>query len=157
MLMFHAETKEPNMHDIALDKRLEADTLPVTELPLCRVLLMNDTRFPWVVLVPRQPNVSEVFELSPDDQTQLWREASALAEAMKAGFDGDKMNIATLGNVVSQLHVHLIVRYHDDEAWPGPVWGKGTPETYGLDHQAEVRDRLLALIEGLSLVPQNDT
>ena len=75
---------------------------------------------------------------------------------MKEGFDGDKMNIATLGNVVSQLHVHLIVRYRDDEAWPDPVWGKGTPKAYDLDHQAEVRDRLLALIEGLALTPRND-
>jgi diadenosine tetraphosphate (Ap4A) HIT family hydrolase len=143
------------MHDIALDKRLEADTLPVTELPLCRVLLMDDVRFTWAVLVPRHVNVSEVFELNFDDQRQLWREASALAEAMKEGFDGDKMNIATLGNVVSQLHIHIIVRHHDDPAWPRPVWGVGEPIPYDLDHQAEVRDRLFALTEGLDLDPES--
>lgn len=139
------------MNDIALDERLEADTFPVTELPLCRVLLMDDTRFIWVVLVPRQPNVSEVFELDLNDQAQLWREAGALADAMKEGFGGDKMNIAALGNVVSQLHIHVIVRHHDDAAWPGPVWGVGEPTSYDLERQGEVRDRLLALIEGLDL------
>lgn len=144
------------MNDIALDERLEADTFPVTELPLCRVLLMDDARFTWVVLVPRQPNVSEVFELSADDQTQLWREAGALADAMKEGFEGDKMNIATLGNVVSQLHIHIIVRHHSDAAWPGPVWGVGEPISYDLEHQGDVRDRLLALIEGLDLDPENN-
>ena len=144
------------MNDIALDERLEADTYPVTELPLCRVLLMDDARFTWVVLVPRQPHISEVFELALDDQRQLWREASALADAMKKGFNGDKMNIATLGNVVSQLHLHIIVRHHDDAAWPSPVWGIGKPTPYSLDDQAEVRDTLLALIEGLDVAPDNN-
>ncbi|MCL7928542.1 HIT domain-containing protein [Halomonas llamarensis] len=143
------------MNDIALDERLEADTFPVTELPLCRVLLMDDTRFTWVVLVPCQPNVSEVFELALDDQAQLWREAGALAKALKAGFDGDKMNIATLGNVVSQLHIHIIVRHHDDAAWPGPVWGVGKSIAYDLEQQGETRERLLALIEGLDLEPES--
>lgn len=144
------------MNDIAVDERLEADTFPVTELPLCRVLLMDDARFIWVVLVPRQPNVSEVFELTLDDQAQLWREAGALANAMKEGFDGDKMNIATLGNVVSQLHIHIIVRHHHDDAWPRPVWGMGEPIPYDLEQQGEARERLLALIEGLDLDTKNN-
>ena len=98
------------MNDIVLDERLETDTIPVTELPLCRVLLMNDTRFIWVILVPRQSGASEVFDLSTEDQQQLWRETTMLGAAMKTSFEGDKINIATLGNVVSQLHMHIVVR-----------------------------------------------
>jgi len=139
------------MNDITLDERLEADTIPVTELPLCRVLLMNDARFSWVILVPRQAGASEVFDLSPEDQQQLWHETSALGAAMKESFEGDKINIATLGNVVSQLHMHIIVRHQDDAAWPGPVWGAGTAEPYTPDQQANVRAQLLAEIEGLGL------
>lgn len=139
------------MNDIALDERLEADTLPVTELPLCRVLLMNDSRFPWAVLVPRIVGASEVFDLPADDQQQLWREAGALGAVMKDGFHGDKINIATLGNVVSQLHVHVVVRTRTDAAWPAPVWGQGEARPYTPDEQASARDQLLAQIEGLSL------
>ena len=139
------------MNDIALDERLEADTFPVTELPLCRVLLMNDTRFTWVILVPRQPGASEVFDLDEESQQQLWREASALGAAMKEAFEGDKINIAALGNMVSQLHVHIIVRHKNDAAWPGPVWGLGNAEPYTPDQQASVRAQLLAEIERLNL------
>ncbi|MGM0614348.1 MAG: HIT domain-containing protein [Pseudomonadota bacterium] len=139
------------MNDITLDERLEADTFPVTELPLCRLLLMNDTRFTWVILVPRQPGASEVFDLDEQSQQQLWREASALGAVMKDAFEGDKINIAALGNVVSQLHVHVIVRHKNDAAWPGPVWGLGNAEPYTPDQQASVRAQLLAEIERLNL------
>lgn len=139
------------MNNIVLDERLEADTFPVTELPLCRVLLMNDTRFAWVILVPRQPGASEVFDLDEESQQQFWREASALGAAMKEAFEGDKINIAALGNVVSQLHVHVIVRHKNDAAWPGPVWGLGNAEPYTTDQQASVRAQLLAEIERLNL------
>ncbi len=134
-----------------LDPRLEADTLPLADLPLCRALLMNDARYPWVVLVPRVASVSEVFELSQEEQAQLWQEATQLGAAMKEGFQGDKLNIATLGNVVSQLHIHLVVRYTDDASWPAPVWGNGAPTPYELAQQGERREQLLAHIEGLSL------
>ena len=139
------------MATFELDPRLEADTLPLADLPLCRALLMNDARYPWVVLVPRVPSVSEVFELSQAEQAQLWQEATQLGAAMKEGFQGDKLNIATLGNVVSQLHIHLVVRYTDDASWPAPVWGNGTPKPYELAQQGERREQLLAHIEGLSL------
>ncbi|QPI63495.1 HIT family protein [Vreelandella venusta] len=139
------------MKTFELDPRLEADTLPLTDLPLCRALLMNDARYPWVVLVPRRASVSEVFELSQDEQAQLWRETIALGAAMKEIFHGDKLNIATLGNVVSQLHMHLVVRYTDDACWPAPVWGNGSPEPYELALQGSRREQLLAQIEGLKL------
>lgn len=134
-----------------LDPRLEADTLPLADLPLCRALLMNDARYPWVVLVPRVASVSEVFELSQEDQNKLWQEATQLGAAMKEAFHGDKLNIATLGNVVSQLHIHLVVRYVDDPSWPAPVWGNGSPTPYELAQQGTRREQLLAQIAGLSL------
>lgn len=134
-----------------LDERLAADTFPIADLPLSRVLLMNDARYPWVILVPRHASISEVFELSADDQQQLWCEASQLGEAMKTALGGDKVNIASLGNVVSQLHVHVVLRRHNDATWPAPVWGNGSLEPYDLDGQAQLRDQLLALIGGLGV------
>jgi len=133
--------------NFTLDERLAADTLPVADLPLCRVLLMNDARYPWAILVPRHASVSEVYELSAVDQQQLWREATDLGEAMMTALGGDKLNIASLGNVVSQLHVHVVIRRRTDATWPAPVWGNGTPKPYDLDEQARIRDLLLAHIQ----------
>ncbi|OKO44047.1 hypothetical protein AM469_000990 [Pseudomonas aeruginosa] len=107
----------------ALDPRLEQDTLLLGDFPLSRLLLMNDARYPWFILVPRREDVTELFQLDVDDQQALWREATLLAEVLKDTFRADKMNVANLGNVVSQLHMHVIVRRRGDDAWPGPVWG----------------------------------
>ncbi|MGO1872026.1 MAG: HIT domain-containing protein [Halomonas sp.] len=139
------------MNDFTLDERLASDTFPVADLPLCRVLLMNDARYPWVILVPRHPAISEILELPAADQQQLWREATQLGEAMKVAMGGDKLNIASLGNVVSQLHVHVVIRQHGDATWPAPVWGNGTPEPYDLAGQAHMRDQLLAHIQTLDV------
>ncbi|MCH4812513.1 HIT domain-containing protein [Vreelandella neptunia] len=139
------------MNNFTLDARLAADTLPVAELPLSRVLLMNDARYPWVILVPRHAAISEVFELSAHDQQQLWREATQLGEAMKTALGGDKINIASLGNVVSQLHVHVVVRRHTDATWPAPVWGNGSAESYDQESQAQLREQLQTLINGLDV------
>jgi diadenosine tetraphosphate (Ap4A) HIT family hydrolase len=113
-----------------LDPRLAADTLVVGETPLCRVLLMNDARYPWLILVPRRGDVTEPFGLSESDQARLWQESMRLGEAMKVHFAADKLNIAALGNQVAQLHVHHIARFRTDYAWPGPVWGVGSPVPY---------------------------
>ena len=94
----------------ALDPRLQQDTLPIGDFPLCRLLLSNDSNYPWFILVPRREDVSELFQLDAADQQQLWKETTALAEMLKDSFDADKLNVATLGNVVSQLHMHVIVR-----------------------------------------------
>ncbi|WP_386079993.1 HIT domain-containing protein [Vreelandella sp. F11] len=139
------------MINFELDERLAADTFPIADLPLSRALLMNDARYPWVILVPRHASISEVFELSADDQQQLWRETTQLGDAMKTALGGDKVNIASLGNVVSQLHVHVVLRRHGDATWPAPVWGNGSPTPYDLDSQAQLRDQLLALIHGLDV------
>ncbi|MFO7649413.1 HIT domain-containing protein [Halomonas sp. 3H] len=141
------------MADFETDARLVADTYPVTELPLCQLRLMNDTRYPWLVLVPRRHGASEVFDLDEDEQQQLWREGTAVGRVLKEVMGGDKLNIATLGNVVAQLHLHVIVRRQGDDAWPGPVWGQGEATPYDMDALAEMRDRLLAEVEGLELEP----
>lgn len=126
----------------ALDPRLQQDTLPIGDFPLCRLLLSNDANYPWFILVPRRENISELFQLDDIDQLQLWKETTALAETLKDSFDADKMNVATLGNVVSQLHMHVIVRKRDDAAWPAPVWGKFSAQPYSPEQVAAIRSRL---------------
>lgn len=113
-----------------LDSRLEQDTLYLGDFPLCRLLLMNDANYPWFILVPRREEVCELFQLDPADQQALWREATSLAETLKDTFGADKMNVATLGNIVSQLHMHVIARRRGDAAWPAPVWGKLSASPY---------------------------
>jgi len=113
-----------------LDGRLAADTFVLGSTSLSRVLLMNDARFPWLILVPERADVSEPFDLSEADQEQLWQESMRLGGAMKAHLAADKINVAALGNQVAQLHVHHIARFHVDAAWPGPVWGVGRAVPY---------------------------
>ncbi|WP_252090606.1 HIT domain-containing protein [Pseudomonas sp. MWU13-3659] len=129
-----------------LDSRLQQDSLVLGDLPLCRLLLSKDANYPWFILVPRRADVSELFELDEADQRQLWEETTALAEALKDAFAADKMNVATLGNVVSQLHMHVIVRCHGDAAWPAPVWGKVPAVGYAPEQVAGIRQRVSALL-----------
>ncbi len=126
----------------ALDPRLQQDTLPIGDFPLCRLLLSNDSNYPWFILVPRREDISELFQLSVADQQQLWQETTALAEMLKDSFDADKLNVAALGNVVSQLHMHVIVRKREDAAWPAPVWGKHPAKPYSAEQVAVIRERL---------------
>ncbi|MET1078839.1 MAG: HIT domain-containing protein [Pseudomonas sp.] len=126
----------------ALDPRLQQDTVTIGDFPLCRLLLMNDSHYPWFVLVPRREQVSELFQLDTADQQMLWQETVALAETLKDCFSGDKMNVANLGNIVSQLHMHVIVRHCEDPAWPGPVWGRHPAQPYADEQLAQVRARL---------------
>ena len=120
----------------ALDSRLQQDCLLIGDFALSRLLLMNDASYPWFILVPRREEVSELFQLDAVDQRQLWQETTLLAETLKDTFAADKMNVATLGNVVSQLHMHVIVRRRDDIAWPAPVWGRHPAQPYEA-HQIE--------------------
>ena len=126
------------MSDFTLDSRLEADTFLVGELQLSRVLLMNDARFPWVILVPRRACLREIIELNPKDRATLYREMESVSEAMQRLFTPTKLNVAALGNMVAQLHVHIIARFDIDAAWPKPVWGVGTRELYA-QHAAHTR------------------
>lgn len=114
----------------ALDPRLAADTCPVTSLPLCDVLLMNDARYPWLILVPRQAGLVEITDLDDSDQLALWREVNRAAAALRRVAPCDKLNIAALGIIVRQLHVHVVARNEGDAAWPAPVWGRGTSAAY---------------------------
>lgn len=123
-----------------LDPRLAADTAHVADLPLSRLLLMDDARFPWLILVPRRAGLIEWFDLDLDAQHALLDEAHRAAAALRAEVPCDKLNVGALGNVVRQLHVHVVARHIGDAAWPGPVWGSGSAERYA----AEVRETLLA-------------
>ncbi|QIH10383.1 MULTISPECIES: HIT domain-containing protein [Pseudomonas] len=129
-----------------LDSRLQQDTVLIGDFPLCRLLLSNDANYPWFILVPRREDISELFQLDVTDQRQLWQETTALAELLKDSFDADKLNVATLGNVVSQLHMHVIVRKRDDAAWPAPVWGKHPAKPYTAEQIEQVRERLRVVL-----------
>ncbi|MDC8831496.1 HIT domain-containing protein [Alteromonas gilva] len=129
-----------------LDPVLAADTLHVGDLPLCRVLLMNDSQYPWLILVPRRSQAVELTDLDDADYQQYCRESRHVASVMMALYKGQKMNIAALGNVVSQLHIHHVVRFHDDAAWPAPVWGKLPPVRYAKEtsqHQLAQLQRVI--------------
>ncbi len=129
-----------------LDPQLEHDTLPIGDFPLCRLLLINDAQYPWFVLVPRREDVSEVFQLTEADRQALWDETTFLAEALKDTFAADKINVAALGNVVSQLHMHVIARRRSDVAWPAPVWGKHPPKPYEAAQVDTIKDKLRVVL-----------
>jgi len=114
----------------SLHPQLNADTTPVGDLPLTRVLLMNDANYPWLILVPRLPGVSEIIDLEENAQIQLTAEIARVSTALKALTACEKLNVAALGNVVPQLHVHVIARRRDDAAWPKPVWGVAPAKPY---------------------------
>jgi len=101
-----------------------------TPFMLCRALLMNEQQFPWVILVPRIAGATEQYKLTEEQRLQLDKESTLVAYQLMKLFDGDKMNIATLGNVVPQLHIHHVVRYTNDSAWPAPVWGNFNSKPY---------------------------
>jgi diadenosine tetraphosphate (Ap4A) HIT family hydrolase len=114
----------------SLHPQLAADTVPVGDLPLSRVLLANDASYPWLILVPRLPALTEIIDLEENAQIQLLNEIAAASNALKDLTACDKLNIAALGNMVAQLHVHVIARSRSDAAWPKPVWGAAAPKTY---------------------------
>ena len=125
-----------------LDSRLANDTVPVCELDLCEVRLMDNANHPWLILVPRVADAVEIIDLEPAQRTQLTAEIDAAARALHALFHPDKLNIAALGNLVPQLHVHVIARFHDDIAWPRPVWGAADARPY---EPEELIERVSAL------------
>ncbi len=125
-----------------IDPRLDADTHPVADLALCRALLMDDARFPWLILVPRRDAMSEISDLSADDRSVLWDEIMRASDLLTREFSPTKINIGALGNIVRQLHVHVVARTEGDAAWPGPVWGAGTAERYDPAGLAAIRQRM---------------
>ncbi|EJC74795.1 HIT domain-containing protein [Rhizobium hidalgonense] len=118
------------MKGFALDPRLENDSTSIMVTGLCDLRLSKDARWPWLILVPRRAEITEIFELTPLDQVLLAFETELVANALKKITDATKINIGALGNIVRQLHVHVIARFEGDANWPGPVWGFGRAEPY---------------------------
>ena len=118
------------MKSFGINPRLEGDSLFVADLPLCAVRLMKDANYPWLMLIPRRGDLIEIIDLPEEDQLQLMREIAKVSEILKAATDCEKINVASIGNMVSQLHVHVVARFQDDAAWPAPVWGAVPPLAY---------------------------
>lgn len=134
-----------------LDKRLEEDTAAVGSFELSQVLLHKDSQFPWCILVPQRENIQEIHHLSQADAQQLMRESCHLAEVMTDLFAPNKMNVAALGNIVSQLHIHHIARFTKDPAWPQPVWGKTAAVPYSEEALSHRIQALRYALEGSAI------
>jgi diadenosine tetraphosphate (Ap4A) HIT family hydrolase len=135
----------------ALHPQLFADTLPVGDLLLSRVLLMDNARFPWILLVPRRAGLREMINLPEPEQATLSQEIAAASRVMQALFEPDKLNVAAIGNVVPQLHVHVIARFERDEAWPRPTFGFAPPAPYAPEAAEALVRRLAAGFGGITL------
>lgn len=130
-----------------LDERLQRDTVNVGDFELCRLLIHRDARFPWFILVPRREKIFEIYQLAEGERIQMLRESCRLAEAMVDVFSPDKINIATLGNQVPQLHQHHIARFVTDAAWPNPVWGSA-PAEYDAGQLEERLEAVVGVLQG---------
>jgi diadenosine tetraphosphate (Ap4A) HIT family hydrolase/NTP pyrophosphatase (non-canonical NTP hydrolase) len=125
-----------------LDPRLESDSTPIIDLPLCQVRLSHNAAFPWIILIPQKEGLVELIDLMPADQQQLMHEIAIASQVMHHLFCPTKLNVAALGNMVPQLHIHVIARYETDAAWPRPVWNSGVSETYNSVMKSERIDHL---------------
>jgi diadenosine tetraphosphate (Ap4A) HIT family hydrolase len=135
------------MTAFVLDPRLQADTIEITTLPLCQVRLMNDRRFPWVILIPARKDATEIVDLDATDRARLIEEIAFVSGVMRELLRPAKLNVGALGNVVAQLHVHVVARFTSDDAWPGPVWGT-TAERYRADEIERKLAPLRHLLDG---------
>jgi len=136
-----------------LHPQIKQDGIIIGHFPLCLLLLINDSHYPWFVLVPQRRDISEIHQLHEADQIQLMRESSALAACIEQSFQADKINIAALGNIVPQLHIHHIVRYTRDPAWPAPVWGKYDASPYTSDQTTAICQRMHKHLANHGLTP----
>ena len=141
---------DPKSAGWALDPQLQRDTVEIGDMPLSRALLINDANFPWLLLVPRRHHIVEILDLDTIEQAQLMSEIAHAARSLKTITGCDKINVAALGNVVPQLHVHVVARSRGDAAWPKPVWGAVPPRAY---EDAALRTLQAALRQRLSLTP----
>lgn len=130
------------MH-FTLHERIDIDTDSLGFMPLCEIRLSKENIGPWIILIPMVNGITEIHQLSHEQQVQLIRESSAISAKLEEIFSPDKINIASLGNIVSQLHIHHVVRYRNDAAWPGPIWGNTT----GLRRSDEEQQKLINLIQ----------
>lgn len=129
-----------------LHPQLQQDCEQIGRFELCELLLMRDAHYPWCILVPARADIGEIYQLDAQDRMQLMRESTYLAETMATLFTADKMNIAALGNIVPQLHIHHIARHRNDAAWPAPVWGKVPARAYAPEDLAQTVARLRAAL-----------
>jgi diadenosine tetraphosphate (Ap4A) HIT family hydrolase len=141
---------DPKSDGWAPHPQLERDTAPVGDMPLCRVLLIDDANYPWLLLVPRRHEIVEIVDLDYIEQAQLMTEIAHASRSLKAMTGCDKINVAALGNVVPQLHVHVIARSRGDAAWPKPVWGVAPARAY---EQAALGELVASLRQRLALTP----
>ena len=137
------------MTGFSLHPRLAADTHDVGDLPLSRVLLMDDARYPWLILVPRRPDLREIVDLPAVERAVLIEEIAAVSLALRSISGAEKLNVGAIGNVVPQLHIHVVARFAADLAWPAPVWGHGVPVPYDA---AECSARLALLAASLGFM-----
>lgn len=126
-------------NEFKLHEMLAKDCIEVFDLPLCKVLLMNDSQYPWFVLVPRVDRILDIYQLDWDDQIQFLNESSLLSEVLMGIFKGIKLNVAALGNMCPQLHIHHIVRFKEDIAWPNPIWGAYPTVAYGSEELNNIK------------------
>lgn len=131
-----------------LHPRLKQDCIEIGRFELCRLLIMNDSQYPWFILVPERADIQEIYQLSKTERELLTEESSYLAKNLAILYQADKMNIAAIGNMVPQLHIHHIVRYRTDKAWPAPVWGKFDAEPYT---KQQIADNLACIKEQLGM------
>ncbi|MGM0525512.1 MAG: HIT domain-containing protein [Pseudomonadota bacterium] len=129
-----------NENNFEIHPQLAQDSIHLIDWPLSEVRVINDANYPWFILVPRINGIAEIIELSEQEQQQLWHESSFLSHWLQAEYRPDKLNVAALGNVVPQLHVHHIARYKTDVAWPDPIWGKVTPQPLAEDRVVRLRE-----------------
>jgi diadenosine tetraphosphate (Ap4A) HIT family hydrolase len=127
----------------SLHSQLAKDCIELANFPLCKLLLCNDSAYPWFILVPQVNDITDIYQLDWFQQQQLLNESSLLSELLMQVFDGDKMNVAALGNVVEQLHVHHVVRYKTDVSWPKPIWGQQALTPYSDEALTALKDNLL--------------
>ena len=137
-----------------LDPRLEADTQLLGAFPLSLLLLSKDANYPWCILVPQREGMREIYQLNEADRRQLLDESCLVAETLSDLFGADKINVATIGNMVPQLHMHHVVRFESDAAWPGPVWGAVAAATYPQQLLTETAERIVTALTPLGLAAE---
>ncbi len=133
--------------EFSLHPQLANDCIVITDLPLCRLLLCDDKAYPWFILVPRLVDITDVYQMDWQQQQQFLNESSLLSELLMTEFNGDKMNVAALGNVVPQLHIHHVVRYKTDACWPKPIWGQQALIPYSSNELQGIKQRIQAKLK----------
>lgn len=136
-----------------LHPQLDADSVTIGDFPLSQLLLINDANYPWFVLVPRKVDITEIYQLSEQDQAQLTRESALLSQLITEQFSADKINIAALGNMVPQLHIHHVVRFKNDPSWPHPIWGRIAAKQYSNEVRSQLLTRLKSSLSNDCALP----